>query len=343
MRELSARKQKILAAVVEQYIATGEPVGSKALCDKLGVSVSSATIRNEMAELAEMGYLIQPHTSAGRIPSEQGYRYYVDQLMPRIGLSQGEKSKITAMLTLQGNDPNHVLQHAGAVLAALTGCAAIATSATGRAAIIRRIEVVPISAHSALLILLTSTGILKNRICRAQGEMTPEVRRIFAQVAREHFLDQPLSAVDTVTIQGLAASLLSFPFAVTELLITLGELMRDAVEADILLDGRENLLFHREFETMFRELFQLLANRERLERMLVRQDQGLRVTIGSENPYKELSHSSVIVARYQLLGQDAGSLGIIGPTRMDYARMIASLEYLAQMVGDVLSGVLELE
>ena len=169
--ELSDRKQKILASIVEQYIRSGEPIGSKTLMELLPMKVSSATIRNEMAELASMGLLEQPHTSAGRIPSHAGYRYYIDHLMHARELDDSDRQKIEAAFGT-GLDPEQLLSRAGEVLSELTKCAAVSTTPAGESTRIRRIEMVPVGSRTAMLVLLTSTGILKSRICRSDFPIT---------------------------------------------------------------------------------------------------------------------------------------------------------------------------
>ncbi len=160
MSELSERKKQILAAVVEQYIKTGEPVGSKGLISSTGMSVSSATIRNEMSDLAAMGYLEQPHTSAGRIPSQMGYRYYVDHLMKNREIDEINKRIIEAGISSAVGDPERLIARASEVLADLTKCACVSSTPGGDAVIIRKIELVRVGIHSAMLVLLPSNGIL---------------------------------------------------------------------------------------------------------------------------------------------------------------------------------------
>ena len=147
--EMTERKEKILAAVVEKYIQTGEPIGSKALVDSLGLSVSSATVRNEMADLSDMGYLEQPHTSAGRIPSNQGYRYYVEHLMTTCDMSPSEKSIISSKLRESSGEPQSVLEKANNILADLTHCTAVSTTPSEAQAVVKRIELVPIGTRTA--------------------------------------------------------------------------------------------------------------------------------------------------------------------------------------------------
>ena len=174
---LSQRKQKILAAVVDAYVETGEPVGSKVLAEQLGVS--SATIRNEMADLAELGLLEQPHPSAGRIPSHLGYRVYIDHLMGKSSIPAEEQRYLDGMLLLNAYEPERLLENVSQVLAGMTQCAAVSTTPSGSEAIIRGVQFVQTSRRTAMVILMTSAGTMKNRIFRCDFDITPEMMRIF--------------------------------------------------------------------------------------------------------------------------------------------------------------------
>ena len=182
--EMTDRKEKILAAVVEKYIQTGEPIGSKALVDSLGLSVSSATVRNEMADLSDMGYLEQPHTSAGRIPSNQGYRYYVEHLMKTCDMSPSEKSIISSKLRESSGEPQSVLEKANNILADLTHCTAVSTTPSEAQAVVKRIELVPIGTRTAMVVMLTTTGMLKTKVCRTDKEITIDIAENFYNIAK---------------------------------------------------------------------------------------------------------------------------------------------------------------
>ena len=236
MADLSERKQKILSAIVEQYIATGEPVGSKALAGHPELSVSSATVRNEMAELASMGYLDQPHTSAGRVPTEKAYRYYIDNLMERRQPDEEDKRLMDATLKNRWVDPETVLEQAGELLAEMTNYAAVSTTPADEQATISRVELVPMGSRKAMLVLLTSTGVLKSRLCRTETALTPAMVESFYHIVGSAFLSVPVCEINMVTIQTLAASLGENALAMTPLLITLAELARDASQSDIILE-----------------------------------------------------------------------------------------------------------
>ncbi len=339
--ELGKRKELILAAIVEQYVKTGEPIGSKMLMTALPISVSSATIRNEMSELAEMGFLEQPHTSAGRIPSQKGYRYYIDYLMNKYELTAEEKDSLRRELERSAGNPDKLLEKAGEMLARITNCAALATTPADEAATVKRIEIVPVGTKLAMIVMMTSTGIIKNGIARTETEITEDMVSNFYQVVSECFIGKPVSNIGTVMIQTLVASLGSMALAMSPLFVVLADIANHAIQAEIHLQGEQNLLNHRELGDNIFETLQFLDEDEKLERAVSSKKNGLSVLIGKENMYRQLENTSMIIARYNILGHDGGAIGIIGPTRLDYAKLIPNIEYLTELVSKFLTDTFE--
>ena len=173
--ELPARKNKILNAVVKQYIAAGEPVGSKALLELLDFPVSSATVRNEMAALSEMGYLVQPHTSAGRIPTQLGYRHYLDHSIEPAQIDPRERRAIDDAISLCADDPEHILSKGAEILSQLTGYAALSTTPPSDETTIERIKIVQVSKHTSMMVMITSKGMVKNRLFRCDHNLNEDV------------------------------------------------------------------------------------------------------------------------------------------------------------------------
>ena len=339
--ELSKRKEMILAAIVEQYIKSGEPVGSKFIMDALPISVSSAPIRNEMSELHEMGLLEQPHTSAGRIPSQAGYRYYIDNLMNTTELSENERELIRNELERSMGSPDKLLEKAGEMLAKITGCAAGATTPTDEGATIKHIEIMPVGRRIAMIVMMTSSGIIKNGICKIETELTSEMIQSFYDIVNECFIGRPVSDVGTVMIQTLVASLGSNALAMSPLFVVLADIANQALQAEIRLEGEQNLLHHREFGNNAYEMMQFFDEKDKLERALSSSKNPLEVIIGKENMYRQLENSSMIISRYSIKGHDGGVIGIIGPTRLNYAKLIPSIEYLTDLVSKMLTDTFE--
>lgn len=338
--ELSERRQRILAAIVEQFIASGEPVGSKALCNLFEMSISSATIRNEMAALAELGLIEQPHTSAGRIPSHLGYRYYVDHLMNCQALGTKQRRALEESMSAHSGDPEQILEQAGELLAEITNCAAVSTTPTDESAVIRKVDLLPMGGRTIMLVLVTSNGVVRSRGCRLAEPVTPELIETFYAITEHTFLGQPVANVNLVLIKRLTPLLGDNAPLMQQILIALSELAWDAAKEEILLEGQTNLLHHREFGNNAYELLEFLGRGEPMSQLLSTASSPLRVIIGRETPFHELENSSLIVARYTISGRRGGVLGIIGPTRIDYAKLIPNVEYLTKLVGRLLGEVL---
>ncbi|MCR4614612.1 MAG: heat-inducible transcriptional repressor HrcA [Clostridiales bacterium] len=339
--ELSERKKIILSAIVEQYIRTGEPVGSKSLLTVLPMSLSSATVRNEMADLADMGYLEQPHTSAGRIPSHKGYRYYVDNLIDQSALDEVQKKQIEACVLAKSKDPDKIVEHASEVLADITNCAALSTAPTATGSTVTRIELVPIGRRTAMLVLLTSKGIIKSRVCRADGDITAEIAEKFYNITSASLIGRFLDEISLATMQTLAASVSEDMLTMFSLLAAVSELALEASKSDVILEGQSNLLNHRELENNTYELMEFLHKGDAIKSLLKSGDKDLSVLIGREAQYKQLENSSLILSKYTINGNDGGIIGVVGPTRIDYAKLIPSVKYLTEIVGKLLTQALE--
>ena len=343
---LPQRRQKILAAIVEQYIETGDPVGSKALQSIAGLDVSSATIRNEMAELTAQGFITQPHTSAGRVPTQAGYRYYVDNLMKPAELEENERRRIESGLDYRSGDPEQLLQAAGETLVDFTNFAAISTTPSDEHAFIKNIEMVPVSPKMAMIVLLTSTGILKSKACRTDVPITADLQDAFSDIVRKNFFGTPLSDVNTVMIQTLVASLGVKALSMSPLLVTISDLVEAASVSEINLSGQSNLLGYKEYNENAGQLLDFLHREEPLG-MLVSgsgdSDSDIEIRIGSENRYKELENSSMIISKYKIGDNATGAIGIIGPTRMNYSKLVPSIKYLTDIISKFLSDVYEEE
>lgn len=343
--ELSSRQQKILTAVVEHYIATGEPAGSKMLCDSLDFTVSSATVRNEMSELADRGLLLQPHTSAGRIPSQKGYRVYVDRLMKRRPLSPEERRTIDSLLLSASYDPQKLLEGVSRLLAGMTRFAAVSTSPGGAGADVRAVQFVQTSRRTAMAILITSAGTMKTRVFHCDFDLTPDILRVFFRTVNERVAGRGVEEITPAFIQGLAASQGEMAILMSSALMAVLDAAREAMDADVCLHGQMNLLFCPEFEgSGARRVIDFLSREEELTRLILAQGAqagGTRVLIGRETKRAELANSSVVSCRYGINGRDAGAIAVIGPTRMDYSKMVASIEYLANAVGRMLTELLD--
>ena len=336
--ELSERKKKILASVTERYITTGEPVGSKVLCDSL--AVSSATIRNEMSELSNIGYLEQPHTSAGRIPSQKGFRFYVNNLMSVYEMNDADRFTVRSRFDNSDGEPYDILSEAAKLLSELTGCASVALTPYDSHAVIKRIELVPVSLRTVLVVILMSTGVIKSRICRCDNEIDLKTAELFYNIAAAHFTGRTANDFTIADIQTLAASLGEKAFVMTPLLVALTELSQEASACTVITEGQSRLLNFKELESDIYGIFECMKHSSGLVSLLNKGNE-LNITIGRESMNRAFENVSVISAKYSVGGKNVGSIGIIGPVRLDYARIIPYIIYISETVGNVLSEMID--
>lgn len=333
--ELSSRRAAVLKAVVELYIHTNEPVGSKAVTQQLDTAVSSATVRSEMAELSQRGLLVQPHTSAGRVPTGRAFRLYVDKLMRCRTLKEQTKREIDETLHRCG-DPERLMDTAARLLAEDTGYAAITTTPFEQDVKLRRLEIMPLSARSAALWMMTSAGTLRSHVCRFERDVTLEPLQRLQQLLCDRYLDQPLSQVTQSGVQSLLIALGEESLLYAPLLSGFYELVQALAETEVLLDGQLNLLRQPDYAPdAARSLLHFLSQRDQLAQMMRIRTEGVRVLLGEESLRPELAGTSVIVAPYAG-GRAVGAIGLVGPLRMDYADAIPRMQYLSHAVGRLL-------
>lgn len=334
---LSERKKRILSAIVEEYVMTGEPVGSKSLANQSGIGLSSATIRNEMAELAELGYIEQPHTSAGRVPTHLGYRIYVDQLMGRYRLTDEERSAFDGMKELASGDIESTLEKAGGILADITGCAAVSTAPDDKAAEIRRIEVVPAGRRSLLLVILTTSGVIKSRLCRIDEDITLEMVEFFSRLINDRFCGKTLDIITPQLLNMVKGELYEYTYALSPVLDIIYDEIK-SVSSEVFVGGAANLLSHGEFDNnKIIKILEFLQQRSELLRVIDGISSGVQVRIGEENGIPFMDNSAIIAAPYAFKGKICGAVGIIGPARINYPKMVSSLEYFSSMLSRLIN------
>ena len=331
--EISPRKEKILSSVVQGFVASGEPVGSKAIAEAIGVS--SATVRSDMADLIELGLLEQPHTSAGRVPSQRGYREYVDRLMEVPVLSDAERRYFDSALTAGSFDAEQLLQRSGRLLAGVTRCASVVTTPSGAQARVQAVQLVQTGRRTAMLILMSSAGTMKSRVFHCDYDLTSEMLRIFFRAFNQRVTGREVGEITPAFLQTMGVSLGEMYMLAAPALQALYETARETLQTEVILDGQMNLLFYGELE--HRQVIGFLERREELAALLAQKPGRVIAMIGREAGYGELRDVSLLISRYTVGGQDAGALAVLGPTRVDYARITAILEYLTGAVSRMLT------
>ncbi len=340
--ELGERKQKILCAVVESYIATGEPIGSKALQSETGLNVSSATIRNELADLVGRGYLLQPHTSAGRVPTHKGYRYYVDHLAQTEPLSDRVKAHIEKVITSGADAPEKILSKTAQVLSELSGMAAVTTTPSGYTARVHKIRFVTTGRHTAMAVLITSNGMVKSRLFRCDFVLTPELMGMFDKALNERFVGLPLKDITQAFLQTTAASFGELSLFMPDVLIAILDSAKQAMQTTVNVCGSTNLLFLDSYDLISaRNVLKFMSDNESLSSLLNDNVKGTRVYLGKESGYYELNDSCVITTPYEIGSVAAGAVALIGPVRADYKKLIAQLEYASKCASCLIGELLE--
>ncbi len=335
--ELDPRKLDILGAVVRTYIATNMPVGSKAVSSMLRIPVSSATIRNEMAALIKLGYLEQPHTSAGRIPSHRGIRLYLNEIMRAEPLSKEDRDLIDSYFNIRDPDPIRLLSECGKMLSYLTDCAAVVTLLAPKDAQVAKIDVIQINKKNFLLLLVTSSGQLRSKRCSLELDMPFEALAFFTRLVNDRFCGLQLTRITKELIQAIAVQLGEYTLMFTPLLVQIYDLAQSACRDNVYLTGETNLLAYKEFEGHARELLSFLENKKELLGILSHATHDLNILIGRETQKEELTDVSIVVAKYSVPEYMAGCVGVIGPSRMDYPRLLPKIEYFSSVLSKILT------
>ena len=329
------RKLKILAAVVDEYVRTGEPVGSKAISKLEHINVSAATIRNDMAALEQMGYLEQPHTSAGRVPTFMGYRLYIDELMTLPELPDEEKHRLDEMLGGEDTPEELLIQNAAAALTELTQCAAVVTNSVPRFSVISKVEVIPTGKRLYVILLITSNGSIKNKACRLEFDLNHEQLEFFTHYIEENLNGVSVDELSEEMFDKMVAAVSAYMISLSPLVKGISELSEEMRQQELTVTGSEKLLSCEDLDKM--EVIKFIEHKDELSGFLEDAFSGIQVKFGSENGSFAIGNSSLIVSKYRKGGKDAGSLGVIGPMRVDYKKIIPYVEYLTQKISYLMS------
>jgi heat-inducible transcriptional repressor len=339
---LNERKQIILKAIVHDYTSTAEPVSSEMLAYRCRLGVKPATIRNEMAELSEMGYLRQPHTSAGRVPSDRGYRFYVDRLMSGPGLSSAEETGVMETYSEAPSEIQELLHLTCRVLSTLTHYASVATEPASRSASIRHISLSLMDSRKLLLAVVTTDGRVEHSILELSSPITQtKVNKLCAVLSGQYGglrLDGLPNDRDFVPEEARTVE--------TEYRLVaraLRQLVRSMRQESVFVEGAGHILSQPEFKDIAKleTLLTALEERHILYQTLSSTLPGSRTTIiiGHENPYAEMRDCSFVAAPYCVGGRTCGAVGVMGPTRMNYRRAVAAVNLLAQSLSELLTTI----
>ena len=329
--ELSERKKQILKAIIGDYIRTAEPVGSKALTEGHALPFSSATIRNELSELEEMGYLEKPHTSAGRIPSPRGYRLYVDELMEQPQDTGEEDPSLQSMMQTKVRELDRLIQEAGRLISSLTNYASVAVTPAMTQISILQFEIIAVDKMNFVIVVVTDSGTVKNKMVRTIANVSKDEAELLTYVLNQTLTGLPLSHItaERFDIVRRAAGLTALLAPVAEYI---AELIEELSDQKVFLEGTNKLLRFPEYRDMHKAqvLLDYMEDDRRHLLPATRKIDGIQFFIGPENGENPLSDTSAIYAKYDIGKIGQGVIGIVGPTRMDYAKLSAQLSRFAK-------------
>lgn len=340
MAQLEGRRREILKLVINDYILSAEPIGSEAVRERHRLGVSSATVRHEMAALEELGYLHQPHHSAGRVPTDQGYRMYVDALLDTEQVAVADRTRIRR--TLAASELDRAMEQAARALATVTECASVVAAPRPDRQVIRHLHLIPLTSHRALVVIVTDAEVFEGQTVEFDEPMAAEECDRLSQEISRRIAGRPLSDVT----DGMLDRVIGEATLYQRVLDQIGRLLRAhsiRPPARVHTEGAANILKQPEFRDVRRAQPVLSAlEREDLVEEFLRADDGqeqVRTTIGGENRRAEMRDCSIVSVSYRVGDRPVGMVAVVGPTRMRYGKVISLVRFLADSLGEAFSHV----
>ncbi len=327
--ELTDRKKQILKVVVEDYVRTAEPVGSKAIAAEMG-GVSSATIRNELSDLTELGYLEQPHTSAGRVPSPKGYRLYVNELMARQRLSIAETERINQSLQMRMEELDRVISQAGRAVSSLMNYPAYVAATGKKQMTARRFELLPVDEHSCIVVMMMGDNRVKSQLLRMQLKVDTEQMPTLVNLLNSNFTGISADEMNRRLMDVSEQVTPQMFLLLSQTIAYAADVLQEAGQKEVFTVGTSQLLKLPEFRDADKahQLMSFLSDSK--ENLPVPDEGPMKILIGPENVSEALQDTSVVVASYDIGNDMRGLIGVVGPTRMDYGTVAARLSGFAE-------------
>ena len=328
--DLTDRKKQILKVVVEDYIRTAEPVGSKAIAAEMGGSVSSATIRNELSDLVELGYLEQPHTSAGRVPSPKGYRLYVNELMERQRLSLAETEKINQSLQMKMEELDRVISQAGRAVSSFVNYPAYVATAGKGSITASRFDLLPVDEKSCIVVMMMGDNRVKSQLLRMQLKVDTEQMPTLVNLLNSNFTGISADEMNRRLVDVSEQVTPQMFLLLSQTIAYAADVLEEAGQKEVFTVGTSQLLKLPEFRDADKahQLMSFLSDSK--ENLPVPDEGPMKILIGPENVSEALQDTSVVVASYDIGNDMRGLIGVVGPTRMDYGTVAARLSGFAE-------------
>ncbi len=339
--ELNERKKLILKAIIETHVREGEPVGSKYLMQNKQIALSSATIRNEMSELEELGYLEQPHTSAGRVPSEYGYRFYVNSLMQKYRMSKNELARMNTLVKSRLAEVDKLLETASQLAAALTNYTSIAIKPKHSVTAASKFKLVYITDEMLMVVMLMADGSAKTAQIHADVKIDPDMLERLEFILNTRIAGKSADEISMPLVIEIESSFGEGDSLVGPVIKSICSALGEGDGGDIKLSGVNHLLEYPEYADAhkFKELLGVLEEKRDILKLVTEteaDDGRPQVIIGSENSVEEMQDSALVFQKIRSGGKVIGAIGILGPRRMDYSKVISTVEYIAENISELL-------
>ncbi|GGJ63135.1 heat-inducible transcriptional repressor [Anoxybacillus voinovskiensis] len=337
---LTDRQLLILQVIIDDFIRYGQPVGSRTLAKKEKITFSSATIRNEMADLEELGYIEKTHISSGRVPSEKGYRYYVDHLLSPQRLTQEDMNKIKSIFAERIYELEKLVQKSAQILSDLTSYTSIVLGPAVKENKLKRLQIIPLNKETAVAIIVTDTGHVENRVITIPAAVNASDLEKMVNILNERLVGVPLIDLKDKIYKEVANVLRMHIYSYDSMLKTIGETLDIPQEEKMFFAGKTNMLSQPEFSDIqkIRSLMAMIEQEKDFYRLLRKHRQkGIQITIGRENQLSGMENCSLITATYSIGEEPLGTIAVLGPTRMEYSRVITILNRVASDLSTVLT------
>ncbi|WP_307290754.1 heat-inducible transcriptional repressor HrcA [Bacillus sp. SORGH_AS_0510] len=336
---LTDRQLLILQVIVDDFIRSAQPVGSRSLSKKEEISFSSATIRNEMADLEELGYIEKTHTSSGRVPSEKGYRYYVDHLLSPQVLNPHDISIIQSIFAEKIYEFEKIIQRSAKILSELTNYTSIVLGPATSINKLKKIQIIPLNKDTAVAIFVTNTGHVENRTVSIPGSIDPSDLEKTVNILNDRLAGVPLEDLNDKIYKEVAMLLRQHIHNYDSMLHTVADSLKMPVTEKLFFGGKTNMLSQPEFHDIskIRSLLTMIDQEEWIYNLIRKEPAGINIKIGRENNISAMDNCSLITATYSVGVEKLGTIAILGPTRMEYSRVISLLQLLSKDLTAVLT------
>lgn len=339
---LDNRKLRVLYAIINSYIMSAEPIGSRTITKQYDLGVSSATVRNEMSDLEELGYLNKPHSSSGRVPSDKAYRLYVNEILKNknYNIDLRKKNEIKKILISESREIEQLLQNSAKVLSAITSYTALAISPSMKGAKIKHIQLIPIDERQVLMVLISNTGAVKNSIFRLSTEIPEEQINTISNYLNHRLKGLSIDEIGEELSDGIIKEIYEYKATIDKVIPIINQSMEDIDNVDLYSDGITKILNFPEYKDLekAKSFISFIEDKDLVVDLLLNNSisQDIEITIGNENIYDSIKDCSLITTTYKLGDKTIGKIGVIGPTRMDYLNLINTLQLFSVNITEII-------